>query len=252
MIKFSIVTVCYNSATTIQDTIESVLAQTYKNIEYIVVDGNSKDTTLEIIKKFEPKFGERMKWISEPDRGLYDAMNKGIKMSTGDIIGIVNSDDLFSDKDAITKIVEIFENHENIDSVYADLFYVNKENISKIIRRWISGTRRPFKYGWHPAHPTFYLKKDIYQQYGFFNLDFKLAADFELMLRFIDRYKITTYYLNEPLLKMRLGGETNKSISNIISQNIECIRAFKVNNLKVNAFLYPIFRIVPKLLQFKK
>lgn len=247
--KISIITVCYNSAATIDKTIQSVANQTYNDIEYIIVDGYSKDETLSIIKKYESTI---TKWVSEPDKGLYDAMNKGIAMATGDIIGLINSDDLFCDNQAIEKIVAIFQDNPVLDSVYADLFYVSQYNTDKIVRRWVTGKQKKFKNGWHPAHPTFYIKKDIYNRFGGFDLDFKLAADFEIMLRFLEKYKISTYYLKEPLVKMRLGGETNRSLINIYNQNIECISAFRVNNVKLNVFLYPFLRILPKLFQFKK
>jgi hypothetical protein len=123
---------------------------------------------------------------------------------------------------------------------------------NKIVRRWITGEKKPFNKGWHPGHPTFYVKKDVYDRRGLYNIGLSLASDFELMLRFIERYKISTYYLKEPLVKMRLGGASNNSFKGLINQNIDCIRAFRVNNLKVNKFMYPIYRLLPKLLQFKK
>jgi len=248
-LKISIITVCYNSAKTIYDTINSVNNQTYPNIEHIFIDGMSLDNTLEIINLNS----ERDKIvISEKDFGLYDAMNKGIKLATGDIIGLINSDDLFCDPDALYKVAEEFKKNKNLDSVYADLFYVSKKDINKIIRRWVTGYQSKFEYGWHPAHPTFYIKKTVYNRFGLFDLSFRLAADFEIMLRFLEKHKISTTYLEEPLLKMRLGGETNKSLKNIYYQNIECLRAFDKNNIKVFKLLYPLFRIIPKLFQFKK
>ncbi|MFA6201535.1 MAG: glycosyltransferase, partial [Bacteroidales bacterium] len=201
---------------------------------------------------YEPRFKGRMRWISEKDEGLYDAMNKGIKMASGDVVGIINSDDLFCDVFAIEKIMNVFKEYKDLDSVYADLFYVSQNDTSKIVRRWTSGIQKQFKYGWHPAHPTLYIKKVIYNKYGLFNLDFKLAADFEIMLRFIENYKMSTYYLQEAFVKMRLGGTTNKNLKNIYKQNIECLEAFQLNDLKVNWLLYPFFRLLPKLLQFKK
>ncbi|MFK7813540.1 MAG: glycosyltransferase family 2 protein [Maribacter sp.] len=245
--KVSIITVCYNSFETLESTILSVRNQTYGDIEYIIVDGASTDGTLDIIKKYETVVS---KWVTEPDQGLYDAMNKGIAMATGEIIALINSDDLFCDNNAINKVVNIFNEKPNLDSVYADLYYVAQDDINKIVRTWKTGQKRAFKYGWHPAHPTLYLKKNVYEKYGFFNLDFKLAADFEIMLRFIQKHKISTYYLQESLVKMRLGGATNNSLGNIRNGNIECLRAFNVNDLKVNSFLYPMYRVLPKLLQF--
>jgi glycosyltransferase involved in cell wall biosynthesis len=246
--KISIITVCYNTEATIEETINSVVAQTYKNIEYIIIDGNSKDATVSILNKHEALITN---WISEPDKGLYDAMNKGIQMATGDVIGLINSDDLFCDELAIEKVMNVFNSNPHLDSVYADLFYVEQSNTDAIVRRWVTGEQKKFKYGWHPAHPTFYIKKEVYNKYGLFNLDFKLAADFEIMLRFLEKYKISTYYLQESFVKMRLGGATNQSLKNIYNQNVECIKAFRLNKVKVNAFLYPFFRIVPKFFQYK-
>lgn len=248
--KISIITVCYNSEETIESTILSVKMQTYRNIEYIIVDGCSGDNTLNIIKKYEVEFNGNYIWISEPDKGLYDAMNKGIKLATGDIIGLINSDDIFCDKQAVEKVMTVFRENPKLDSVYADLYYVSQYDIDNIVRKWISGKQRKFDSGWHPAHPTLYLKKSVYENYGVFNIDFKLAADFEFMLRIFDKYKISSFYLDEVLVKMRLGGTTNKSISNIYKQNVECIRAFSLNELSVNRILYPLFRVWPKLFQF--
>ena len=247
--KISIVTISYNSAKTIETTFMSVLQQTYSNIEYIVIDGGSTDDTLKIAKKYSEIITVL---VSEQDNGLYDAMNKGISLATGDVIGLINSDDLFCDPDALNKVAKVFKKNKNLDSVYADLFYVSQRDINKISRRWVSGIQRKFKYGWHPAHPTFYIKKSIYDRFGLFDLSFKLAADFEIMLRFLDKHNISTTYLKEPLVKMRLGGETNKSFKNIYYQNIECLRAFDKNNIKVAKFFYPFFRIIPKFFQFKK
>ena len=245
--KISIITVSYNSEATIETTFQSVANQTHDNIEYIVVDGGSTDGTLDLITKYSKHIS---KWVSEPDKGLYDAMNKGIAMATGDVVGLINSDDLFCDNKAIEKVMNVFTNNSTLDSVYADLFYVSQNNTNNIVRRWITGEQKKFKKGWHPAHPTFYIKKDIYKKHGDFDLSYKLAADFEIMLRFLDRYKISTQYLKEPLVKMRLGGETNKSFKNIINQNSECIRAFKENEISVHNFLYPLLRLAPKFMQF--
>lgn len=246
--KFTILTVCYNSAKTIESTIQSVLSQTYHNIEYIIIDGESKDETIEIIKKYEKKI---TKWVSEPDKGLYDAMNKGIALATGDVIGLINSDDLFCDKNALEKVIQVFDSNPNLDSVYADLYYVSQSNIDKIIRKWTTGKQRKFNSGWHPAHPTFYVKREVYEKYGYFDLKFNLAADFEIMLRFLDKYNISTKYVKDFFVKMRLGGETNKSFKNIYKQNLECIDAFKKNDLPVNSLLYPFRRIIPKFFQYK-
>jgi len=247
--KFSLITVTYNSSVTLSDTIQSVLSQSYFNIEYIVIDGGSTDSTIEIIKKYESLFGGRMFWISEVDSGLYDAMNKGIQMATGDIIGFINSDDIIFDPKAIEKIVRCFYQNGDIDGVYSDLYYVSHTDLNKIIRYWVTGKQRPFQTGWHPAHPTFYIKRKIYEKYGLFDLDYKFAADFELMLRFTELKKIKLVYFAEPLVKMRIGGTTSKNLNNICRGNLECLQAFKKNGIKVS-ILYPLQRLIPKIRQF--
>lgn len=245
--KISVITVCYNSVETIETTIQSVKNQTYNNIEYIIIDGQSTDGSIDIVKKYENIVSH---WVSEPDKGLYDAMNKGIIMATGEVIALINSDDLFCDESAIEKVMALFKEQPNLDSIYADLYYVAQKDINKIVRTWKTGKQRSFRSGWHPAHPTFYIKKDVYNKHGLFNLNFKLAADFEIMLRFIEKHHISTFYLQESIVKMRLGGETNRSIKNIKKGNLECLRAFEINNIKVDKFLYPLYRLLPKLKQY--
>ncbi len=244
--KVSIITVCFNSERTISTAIESVIMQKYPDIEHIIIDGASTDKTFEIIQSYGNKIS---KLISEPDNGIYDAMNKGIKIATGEIIGTLNSDDLYIDNQVISDVVKAFGS--NIDLLYGDLFYVKKNNTDSIIRKWKSTNfkKNSFKNGWHPPHPTFFVKKNIYNKYGAFNLDYKLAADFELMLRFMEKHQLKNFYLNKTMVKMRLGGATNKNLKNILYQNIECYKAFKKNQLPVS-ILYPIFRLLPKLSQY--
>jgi glycosyltransferase involved in cell wall biosynthesis len=248
--KISLITVCFNSERTIDSTIKSVLNQTYNDVEYIIVDGGSTDTTLDIVESYQSIFNRRLHLQSEPDNGLYDAMNKGIQMATGEVIALLNSDDLFSDDRALEKVINVFTNNSKLDSVYADLYYVSQYDTNKIVRRWITGDRRLFKTGWHPAHPTLYLKKRVYEKYGIFNLDFKLASDFELMLRFFEKHRISSFYIPDAFVKMRLGGETNKSFQNIYQQNLECIKAFEINEINFNKWLYPLYRVLPKIFQF--
>lgn len=245
--KVSIITATYNSSKTIADCITSVNDQTFYNIEHIIVDGASKDKTISLIHSLPSRVA---KVISEPDKGIYDAMNKGIKIATGDVIGILNSDDFYENEHVINEIVDIFNNNE-VDCVHAELYYVNKDNTSQIVRHWKTNDyyAGAFKKGWHPAHPTFFVRKEIYNKYGLFNLEFKLAADFELMLRFIEHYKVQSVYFNKPIVRMRLGGATSKSMKNIIKQNIECYRAFKINDIQVS-LLYPLIRLVPKIKQY--
>jgi glycosyltransferase involved in cell wall biosynthesis len=245
--KVSIITVCYNSEKYIKTAIESVLSQDYDDIECIIVDGASTDNTKEIIKSFGDKISI---FISETDKGIYDAMNKGIKLATGDIIGTLNSDDLYDNNQVISEVVDKLKNSSS-EILYGNLYYVKKENTDSIVRTWqtdkfISGS---FKKGWHPAHPTLFVKREVYTKFGLFNLDYHLAADFELMLRFLEKYKLSNIYLNKPMVKMRLGGATNKNLRNIFNQNIECYKAFKKNQLNVSV-LYPVYRLVPKIFQY--
>jgi len=245
--SLSIITVCFNSEKYIASAIESVISQSYPNLEYIIIDGGSTDNTIEIINSYSGKIS---KFISEPDKGIYDAMNKGIMHATGDIIGILNSDDYYKDNQVLDKIVQLFRNHKT-NSVFADIDYVDPKRENKIIRKWVSGPYKPhsFKKGWHPAHPGFFVKKNIFNSFGDYDLSYKVAADFELMLRFIEKHKISNYYLPESIINMRLGGESNKSLRNIFKGNKECFRAFKKNDLQVSV-LYPLFRLLPKINQF--
>ena len=247
--KVSIITVVYNNKDTIKDAIESVLNQTYKNIEYIIVDGGSTDGTVNIIKNYEDKID---KFISEKDNGIYDAMNKGIKLASGDIVGILNSDDFYASNNIIEKVVNEFI-EKKVDSVYGDLVYVDAKNTDKIVRYWRSKPFKEglFKKGWHPPHPTFFVRKEIYNKCGLFNLNFKIAADYELMLRFLEKCKISSSYIPQVLVKMRIGGESNKNIKNIIKANIECLKAWEVNDLTVNYFLFFI-KPISKILQFRR
>lgn len=247
--KFSIVTSTFNSAKTVCDTFESVLSQTYKNYEYWVIDGASKDETLSIIKEYEYKFEGRMKWVSERDNGIYDAMTKGFQKCTGDVLMLINSDDLFARPDALQLIADKFKENPHADCVYADLFYVSHADINKIVRVWKTGVQKPFNKGWLPAHPTFYVKKNVYDKYGYFDLSYLLAADFELMLRFVEKHQIKLVYLEESLVRMRLGGATSKNLKNIYYQNKECYKAFKNNGIKCSP-LYIFYRFLPKIKQF--
>lgn len=248
--KVSIITATFNSASTIRDTINSVIAQDYANIEHIIVDGASKDSTLDIVKSYGNKIS---RIISEPDKGIYDAMNKGIRAATGDIVGILNSDDFFTTNDVISRIVTEFTENKTIDGVYSNLYYVKQDDPNIIVRHWISNPfkQKSFFKGWHPPHPTLYLRRDVYEKYGSFNLDLPLAADFELMLRFFERYKIKTKYIDYTTIRMRLGGATSKNWTNVKKQNFECMKAFEINGFKTPIF-YPIYRLAPKLLQYTK
>ncbi len=228
-IKISVITITYNSEKTLRDTIESVLGQTYKNVEYIIVDGKSKDSTCDIVRSY----GDRItKFISEKDNGLYDALNKGIRLATGDVVGFMHSDDIFAAPDALKLIAEAFI-HFNVDSVFGDLVYVDQEDTSKIVRFWRSGKFHYSKAlaGWMPPHPTFYARRIVYEEYGGFNTTFKIAADYESILRFLVRFRISTFYIPLVLVRMRVGGESNKSLKNLIRKSREDLRAMRINGL---------------------
>ena len=227
--KISIVTACLNSAKTIEDTIKSVLGQSYDDIEYIIVDGFSKDGTLDILKKYH---GQINKYISEPDKGVYEALNKGINMATGKVVGFLHADDFYATRGAIEKVARVFE-HNKVDCLWGDLVYVSKDNTEKIIRYWKSNKYRKnlFKWGWMPAHPTFFAKRCMYKKYGNFNTDFKIAADYEIMLRFLHKFNISGYYIPEVLVKMRVGGLSNRSLKNMIRKSLEDYKAWNINNL---------------------
>jgi glycosyltransferase len=236
--KISIITVTYNSAQTISDCISSVTSQTYSNIEHIIVDGASKDNTLQIIKSLPNKIS---KIISEPDSGIYNAMNKGICLATGDLVGILNSDDKFFDAKSIEKIVSNIKN-EKADAVYGNLIFTDKKD--KLIRTWRS---RPFKSGlfaqsWTPAHPTFYCKRELYEKYGLYKTDYHIAADVELMLRFLEVHKIKSFYINEILVNMRIGGVSNQGLQSTITITKELKRAFEENGLIFNLPRYLFYK----------
>lgn len=230
--KVSIITVVWNNASTIKDAIDSVLAQTYENIEYIVVDGASSDGTVEIVQSYEDKI---TKFISEPDKGLYDAMNKGLALATGDIVGILNSDDFYIDEFVIEKVVKEFEEKE-VDSVYADLVFVKPNDLSKTVRYYDSSHFTPdkFAYGWMPAHPTFFVKREFYEKHGVFKTDYKIAADYELLTRFLGKNKVSYSYIKEPIVKMRIGGASTSGIKSNYILNKEIIRACKENDIYTN------------------
>lgn len=247
--KVSIITVTYNSGKTIGDTIQSVLRQTYQNIEYIIVDGASKDNTLDIVATYIPQFNGRLKWISEKDKGIYDAMNKGIRMATGDIVGTLNSDDLFMDDSVLMDIAHAFD--DTTDGVFGNLKFVKTDDTGTVVRLWRGSPYRSFTKGWHPAHPTFYVRKWVYEKYGLFDISFPVSADFELMLRFIEKYRIQTKYLDRYMVKMRVGGESTGSVRNIIKGNRNIMKAFRKNAIVVSPF-YPIMRLFPKILDIVK
>jgi glycosyltransferase involved in cell wall biosynthesis len=248
--KISIITVCYNSAATLKDAIESVLWQDYDDIEYIIVDGNSSDGTCDIIQSYGQKI---TKWISEPDKGIYDAMNKGIAMATGDVIGILNSDDFYVNNEIVSKVATAF-NNEDIDATFADLIFVDPGNLNKVVRTYSSRRWNPAKFAWGfmPAHPTVFVKRKYYEQFGLFETDYKIAADYEILIRLLYVHKLKYRYLPITMVKMRQGGVSSRGIKSNIILNSEIIRAcrkhgIRTNSLKVySKYVMKVFELLNK------
>lgn len=235
--KISLITVSYNSEKTIEDTINSVLCQTYNNYEYIIVDGKSSDKTLEIIKKYEKKFKGKLKYISEEDNGLYDAMNKGIKLTTGDIIGILNSDDILANYNVFQKIIDNYD--KDTDIIYGDVLYCNQD-FTKVERNYISGENKSLTFC--PAHPTMYIRKEIYNEFGLYNIDFKVDADYDFMIR-LNKGKCKFKYLYDYLVLMRLGGTSN-GIKGYLKNFKDCYYVLKKNKIK-----FPFLKTISKSLK---
>ena len=245
--KISIITVCKDSIETINECIDSVLSQNYTNLEYIIVDGDSSDGTLDIINN---RGQDISRYISEKDSGIYDAMNKGISLATGDVVGFLNSDDLYAGPDILKIVAEAFVNND-IDSCYGDLQYVSKNNTDKIIRYWKSCefNYELFKSGWHPPHPTFFVRRTIYNKFGSFDTKYKIGADYALMLKLLLKHRITTSYIPTVMVKMRAGGDSNRSFINIFRANIECYRAWKQYDLNISP-LFIFKKPLSKLFQY--
>lgn len=237
--KISIITVSFNSVKTIRDTIKSVLNQTYQNIEYIIIDGNSNDGTVSIIKEYELAFQGRMCWISEPDNGLYDAMNKGIKKANGEIIGIINSDDIYHRNDIIEKISNTFITYKDIQVIFGDVRFIRSDNLDKTIRYYSSKNFFPekFRFGFMPAHPTFFVYKKFFEKFGYYKTNYQIAADYELLIRFLYVHRLKYKYIPIDFLKMRLGGRSTASLKNTIILNKEFLRGCKENNIYTNIFI---------------
>jgi glycosyltransferase involved in cell wall biosynthesis len=239
--KISIITVVYNNSKTILDAIISVKNQTYLSIEHIIIDGGSTDGTLEILNENMHLFNVL---ISEKDNGLYDAMNKGINIANGEVIGILNSDDFYNNNEIISDVMSNFISDTNLDIIYGDIIYVKHTNINKLVRYWksISFSMNNFKKGVIPPHPSLFIKKAIYNEIGLFNLKFKIAADYEFMLRLFKNNTYKSKYLPLLMVKMRTGGISNRNFTNLIKQNIEIINAWKINNFKMpyNFFIYKL------------
>jgi glycosyltransferase len=242
--KVSIITVTHNSAKYLQESIDSVVNQTYPNIEHIIIDGGSTDGTLDIIKQYNDHIA---KWISEGDNGMYDAINKGMNLASGEVIGILNSDDILASKEVVSQIVKCFQENK-IDSLYGDLVYVDQKNTKKIIRYWkgLSYSRFRFNYGWMPAHPTFYFRRDLLCDLGGYESHYFTAADYEFMARYLYRYRISSKYLPVLIVKMRVGGQSNRNIISRLRANRRDYLAMKINNIPfphIASILKPIIKL---------
>lgn len=244
----SVITVTFNSRETIADTIESVATQTYPLIEHIVVDGASTDGTLEVLQRFR---GKLSKIVSEPDEGIYAAMNKGLAMATGDVVGTLNSDDVYVDKNVLAMVAEVFRD-ETVDVCYGDVFYVDKSDLNRIVRHWKSEPYRPglFERGWMPPHPTFFIRRSVLGRVGPFEARYRFAADFDFMLRALHVQQLRSTYLPRELVKMRVGGETNSSVMNVLKGNIEAYKSCRKYGLGVSP-LFIARKILSKLPQYR-
>ena len=249
--KISIITVSYNSYNVIENCLDSVKVQNNVDKEHIVIDGASSDETLLLLKS---KRNQLKKIISEPDMGIYDAMNKGIKIASGDIIGFLNSDDFYVDNNILMKVASIFSDNPSLDACYSDLIYISQNDSLKNIRYWKSNKFKPglFSKGWCPPHPTFFARRSVYEKFGNFDLSYSIASDVELMMRFLEVHKINARYIPEVWIKMRMGGTTNKSLKNIFVQNKEVLHALKKHNLPVNWVNFYFSKIISRSFQFIK
>lgn len=212
--KISLITVTYNSAGTLADTLESVLAQTYKNVEYLIIDGNSKDATIDILRDYEARFGGRMQWLSETDGGIYDAMNKGISRATGDVVGILNSDDFFASAEVLEKVAAVMDSDSSIDGVYGDVRYVDPEDTSRTVRHYSSASfsRKKLVYGLMPAHPSFYVRRACYLKYGLYDTRYRISADYDLFVRLVWKGGLRLCYLPFDFVDMRNGGASSSGL----------------------------------------
>lgn len=245
--KVSVITVCFNSATTIADTLRSVAEQRHPEVEHIVVDGGSSDSTLSIIAQTPNRL---VRLISEPDRGIYDAMNKGLALATGNVVGFLNSDDVYADSECLSEIVKAFENEET-EACYGDVLFVAKDDSARTVRYWRAGGYRPgsFLHGWMPPHPTFYVLRKIYERTGGFNLDYRLQADFEMAIRLVEIRGLRMHYIPRTLVRMRMGGASNASISNVVRGNLEAYRAARRHGLPVTP-LFVLKKVLSRIPQF--
>lgn len=235
--KISVITSVLNNVRYIEDCIRSVVSQNYGNVEYVVIDGGSTDGTLEVIKRYADHISH---WISESDDGIYEAMNKGIDIATGDVVCFLNSDDFYVGDDALGSVASAFIEFD-VQSCFGDIVYVNELDTDKVVRRWISEgvvNVGNFKRGWHPPHPAFFVKKSVLEKHGGFNPKYRISADYELMLRLLLKHGVSTYHIEKVLVKMRLGGKSNSSVLNILKANLECYRSWGDNDLEISPLIF--------------
>lgn len=245
--KVSVITVCFNSGKTIAETIRSVAEQSWKEIEHIVVDGGSVDGTQSVVAATP---GRVARFVSEPDRGIYDAMNKGLLLATGDIVGFLNSDDVYASEDTVADIVKAFE-ATGAEACYGDIVFVSNQNTDAVVRYWRAGDYSPERLhsGWMPPHPTFYVRREVYAKHGGFNLDYRLQSDFDMAVRLLSGGHVRLHYIPRILVRMRMGGASNASIGNVLRGNLEAYRSAKQHGLPVGPF-FPVRKILSRLPQF--
>jgi len=247
-VKITIITAVYNRSATIGQAIESVAAQSYDNIEHLVIDGASSDETLLEVQKHSHA---HIRVISEPDKGIYDALNKGMIIATGDVIGLMHSDDFFAHNNVLTNVARVFEATQAA-AVFGDLDYVSATDPSKVIRRWKSGSysHTKLRWGWMPPHPTLYVRREVIERFGGYNTDYRIAADYEAILRWFGQAGILSVYLPETMVKMRVGGESNRSLERVIRKSCEDYSALRSNNLGgLGALAWKNLRKIPQFLR---
>ena len=260
--KISVITAAYNSASTLCDTIESVIKQSYNDCEHVIVDGNSKDNTIDILKEYEEKNGKRLCWISESDRGIYDAMNKGIQMASGDVIGILNSDDFFTSDDVLTKVAKEFESDSELEAIYGDIHFVTAgatlSNPGKCTRYYSSAMFRSWllRFGFMPAHPSFYVRREVYEKYGLYDLDFRTSSDFEMMVRLFGKNRIKAKYIPMDFVTMRAGGESTagmeakKKVNRDIASSLKKHGIFTCQTFQWIRYMWKVIELVYTKLRY--
>ncbi len=249
--KISIITASYNSVSTLANAMESVLHQTYTDWEYIIVDGGSTDGTVDLIKKYEPQFGGKLKWTSEPDHGIYDAMNKGISRATGDVVGILNSDDYFTSEDVLSVVASVLSDNR-LDAVYGDIHFIHDGKPNKVVRYYSSRHFRPFwlRFGFMPAHPSFYVRRSVYEKAGLYNTAYKIGSDFEMMVRLFRKHHISYKYLPKDFVTMRTGGMSTKNLSSRRTLLREDVLACRDNGIYTNKLMIAM-KYLYKVMEFR-